>query len=74
MTHELVLPIWKSNVSVGLMIDKKAKSALSLRLFGEDITVAAKDASKKREQAVAVDAEGKGDSMGADATGEEPST
>lgn len=34
------------------MIDKKAKSALSLRLFGEDVTVAAKDASQKREQAI----------------------
>lgn len=25
LTHELVLPIWKSNVSLTLMIDKKAK-------------------------------------------------
>lgn len=25
LTHELVLPLWKSNVSVCLMIDKKAK-------------------------------------------------
>jgi multisite-specific tRNA:(cytosine-C5)-methyltransferase len=38
LEHELVLPIWKSNVSLTLMIDKKAKSALSLRLFGLDIT------------------------------------
>jgi len=38
LDHELVLPIWKSNVSLTLMIDKKAKSALSLRLFGTDIT------------------------------------
>lgn len=52
------------------MIDKKAKSALSLRLFGEDITAAAKDASKKREQATSAaapvataDAEGNNESM-----------
>ncbi|KAK2459717.1 hypothetical protein APHAL10511_008268 [Amanita phalloides] len=38
LAQELVLPIWKSNVSLSLMIDKKAKSALSLRLFGVDIT------------------------------------
>lgn len=66
MTHELLLPIWKSNVSATLMIDKKAKSALSMRLFGKDITVAAKDASQKRAEAVSAvpsqkaDAEKKG--------------
>ncbi|EAU81513.1 tRNA (cytosine-5-)-methyltransferase [Coprinopsis cinerea okayama7 len=43
LTHDLVLPIWKSNVSLTLMIDKKAKSALSLRLFGKDITTAGKE-------------------------------
>ncbi|KAH9931944.1 cytosine-5--methyltransferase [Fomitopsis serialis] len=53
LTHELVLPIWKSNVSLTLMIDKKAKSALSLRLFGEDITAAAKDAARKKSEASA---------------------
>ncbi|KAG8678116.1 hypothetical protein FRC08_018061 [Ceratobasidium sp. 394] len=36
--HPLVLPIWKSATSVSLMLDKKAKSALSLRLWSEDIT------------------------------------
>lgn len=25
LTHELVLPIWKSNVSLTLMLDKRAK-------------------------------------------------
>lgn len=25
LSHELVLPIWKSNVSLSLMVDKKAK-------------------------------------------------
>ncbi|QRV81856.1 hypothetical protein RhiJN_09871 [Ceratobasidium sp. AG-Ba] len=38
MKHPLVVPIWKSATSVSLMLDKKAKSALSLRLWGEDIT------------------------------------
>ncbi|KAG6821132.1 hypothetical protein H0H93_006471 [Arthromyces matolae] len=38
LAHEIILPIWKSNVSLTLMMDKKAKSALSLRLFGNDIT------------------------------------
>ncbi|PFH50485.1 hypothetical protein AMATHDRAFT_144951 [Amanita thiersii Skay4041] len=37
LVHELVLPIWKSNVSLTLMVDKKTKSALSMRLFGVDI-------------------------------------
>ncbi|KAF8634819.1 hypothetical protein AX17_004071 [Amanita inopinata Kibby_2008] len=38
LEHDLVLPIWKSNASLTLMIDKKAKSALSLRMFGVDLT------------------------------------
>ena len=107
LAHELVLPIWKSNVSVTLMLDKRAKryvlpacthapsplpalfffdppflfpssfpssvcpppgsrahfgfifsfisghphnSALSLRIFGEDITSAARDAAAKKKQ------------------------
>ncbi|GBE83565.1 Multisite-specific tRNA:(cytosine-C(5))-methyltransferase trm4b [Sparassis crispa] len=50
LSHDLVLPIWKSNVSVTLMIDKRAKSALSLRVFGEDITTAARDAAQKKAQ------------------------
>jgi multisite-specific tRNA:(cytosine-C5)-methyltransferase len=73
-THDLVLPLWKSNVSVTLMLDKKAKryvkwlasivppasqthhSALSLRLFGEDITTAGREAkeSKNRDTKPAV--------------------
>ncbi|KAI0342424.1 S-adenosyl-L-methionine-dependent methyltransferase [Trametopsis cervina] len=52
LTHDLVLPIWKSNVSITLMIEKKAKSALSLRVFGKDVTTAAREAAqKKREMA-----------------------
>ncbi|KAF9226412.1 S-adenosyl-L-methionine-dependent methyltransferase [Gyrodon lividus] len=48
LSRDLVLPLWKSNISVALMIDKKAKSALSLRLFGEDITIAAREAGNKK--------------------------
>lgn len=71
MTNELVLPIWKSNVSLTLMMDKKAKrfcyvhghverlthcwsrSALSLRLFGADITTAGRDAAQQKKSAAA---------------------
>ncbi|KAF8906542.1 S-adenosyl-L-methionine-dependent methyltransferase [Gymnopilus junonius] len=45
--RDLLLPIWKSNVSLTLMIDKKAKSALSLRVFGADISNAAKEGHPK---------------------------
>ncbi|ETW75883.1 hypothetical protein HETIRDRAFT_436831 [Heterobasidion irregulare TC 32-1] len=47
LTHDLVLPIWKSTASVSLMIDKKAKSALSLRVFGVDLTVAGLEAAQQ---------------------------
>ncbi|KII91119.1 hypothetical protein PLICRDRAFT_105153 [Plicaturopsis crispa FD-325 SS-3] len=58
LTHDLVLPLWKSNVSISLMIDKKAKSALSMRLFGEDVTIAGrdKDAAHQKKLASAKDA------------------
>ncbi|KAK0438348.1 S-adenosyl-L-methionine-dependent methyltransferase [Desarmillaria tabescens] len=46
--HDVVLPVWKSNVSISLMIDKKAKSALSLRIFGADITTAGREASSAK--------------------------
>ncbi|RDB16064.1 Multisite-specific tRNA:(cytosine-C(5))-methyltransferase trm4b [Hypsizygus marmoreus] len=52
LTHEIVLPIWKSNVSLTLMMDKKAKSALSLRLFGADITTAGRDAADRKSAAL----------------------
>ncbi|KAJ7054488.1 S-adenosyl-L-methionine-dependent methyltransferase [Mycena amicta] len=42
LSHDLFLPIWKSNASLTLMVDKKAKSALSMRVFGKDITTPAK--------------------------------
>nr|GAT49463.1 tRNA (cytosine-5-)-methyltransferase [Mycena chlorophos] len=38
LPDDLYLPIWKNNTSLTLMIDKKAKSALSMRVFGKDIT------------------------------------
>ncbi|KAF9493772.1 S-adenosyl-L-methionine-dependent methyltransferase [Pleurotus eryngii] len=48
LSHDIILPIWKSSVSISLMVDKKAKSALSLRLFGLDITVAGLAAQQKK--------------------------
>ncbi|KAI0321420.1 S-adenosyl-L-methionine-dependent methyltransferase [Amylostereum chailletii] len=50
LMHDLVLPIWKSNASIALMVDKKAKSALSLRVFGEDLTVAGREAAEKQKK------------------------
>ncbi|KAK7683830.1 hypothetical protein QCA50_013206 [Cerrena zonata] len=50
LTHELILPLWKSNASLTLMIEKKAKSALSLRVFGEDITAAARQSGQEKQQ------------------------
>ncbi|KAF9041355.1 S-adenosyl-L-methionine-dependent methyltransferase [Panaeolus papilionaceus] len=68
LNHDIVLPIWKSNVSITLMIDKKAKSAMSLRLFGVDITTSTKEKEKEKEDDTVVavediedDAEGEAD-------------
>ncbi|KIK97617.1 hypothetical protein PAXRUDRAFT_824777 [Paxillus rubicundulus Ve08.2h10] len=53
LSRELVFPLWKSKISVALMIDKKAKSALILRLFGEDITIPAREqGTRKRLEAI----------------------
>ncbi|THV05365.1 cytosine-5--methyltransferase [Dendrothele bispora CBS 962.96] len=49
LSHELLVPIWKSGVSVSLMVDKKAKNALSLRVFGKEISVP-KQREKKEEK------------------------
>lgn len=54
------LPIWKSAVSVSLHVDKKAKSALSLRVFGEDITTAGRENIARKEKKAAGDAEDPG--------------
>ncbi|VDB92498.1 unnamed protein product [Peniophora sp. CBMAI 1063] len=48
---QLCLPIWRSANSASLMIDKKAKSALSLRVFGEDVSVAGREAAQKLKEA-----------------------
>lgn len=37
LAMEMVLPIWRAKSSLSLLIDKKEKSMLSLRTFGEDI-------------------------------------
>ncbi|CAE6481525.1 unnamed protein product [Rhizoctonia solani] len=57
LRHALVLPIWKSPASVALMLDKKAKSALSLRLWGEDVTPAAPSKTTNVQAATAQDDE-----------------
>ncbi|KAF9265863.1 S-adenosyl-L-methionine-dependent methyltransferase [Marasmius fiardii PR-910] len=49
LSHELVLPIWKSGVSMALMIDKKAKNALSLRVFGKELPSTASAKQKKKQ-------------------------
>jgi multisite-specific tRNA:(cytosine-C5)-methyltransferase len=50
LRYPLNYPIWKSQNSICLMIDKKSKSALSLRLFGTDVTEAAAQTSEKRKE------------------------
>ncbi|KAF9788609.1 cytosine-5--methyltransferase [Thelephora terrestris] len=50
LSHDLVVPIWKSGMSLGLMIDKKTKSALSLRLFGNDITTVGQQKAKSQTE------------------------
>ncbi|EJD05354.1 S-adenosyl-L-methionine-dependent methyltransferase [Fomitiporia mediterranea MF3/22] len=50
LSHDLYLPLWKSEQSISLMVEKKAKSALSLRFFGEDITFAGVQKAKLLEQ------------------------
>jgi len=72
LSHDLVVPIWKSGMSLGLMIDKKTKrfvkpifcrickfilnlliSALSLRLFGKDITTVGQQKAKSQNESQA---------------------
>ncbi|KAG8909322.1 hypothetical protein FRC01_007012 [Tulasnella sp. 417] len=38
LRHTLILPLWKSSTSVSLMVDKKGKSAISLQVFGKDVS------------------------------------
>ncbi|KAK7037524.1 tRNA (cytosine-5-)-methyltransferase ncl1 [Paramarasmius palmivorus] len=49
LSHELVLPIWRSGVSLTLMIDKKAKNALSLRVFGKELPPSASGGKRKND-------------------------
>nr|XP_019005307.1 multisite-specific tRNA:(cytosine-C5)-methyltransferase [Kwoniella mangroviensis CBS 8507]OCF68768.1 multisite-specific tRNA:(cytosine-C5)-methyltransferase [Kwoniella mangroviensis CBS 8507] len=59
----MYLPVWKAKMSLSLMIDKREKSILSLRTFGEDICKPPppqKDFSKKAEEAD-TKTEGKGE-------------
>ncbi|KAJ3896030.1 S-adenosyl-L-methionine-dependent methyltransferase [Lentinula edodes] len=43
LAHDLLVPIWKSGVSISLMVDKKAKNALSLRVFGIEVPPSIRD-------------------------------
>ncbi|KAJ3856345.1 cytosine-5--methyltransferase [Lentinula lateritia] len=43
LAHDLLVPIWKSGVSISLMVDKKAKNALSLRVFGIEVPPSMRD-------------------------------
>ncbi|ODN90270.1 multisite-specific tRNA:(cytosine-C5)-methyltransferase [Cryptococcus wingfieldii CBS 7118] len=57
----LYLPIWKAKISMSLMIDKREKSILSLRTFGQDIckpppVYPAPAASTSTDNATATDA------------------
>ncbi|KAK1226168.1 tRNA (cytosine-5-)-methyltransferase ncl1 [Marasmius sp. AFHP31] len=57
LSHDLVLPVWKSSASMTLMIDKKAKNALSLRVFGKELPPTANARPRKKgESLAAVDA------------------
>ncbi|KAJ8093590.1 tRNA (cytosine-5-)-methyltransferase ncl1 [Marasmius tenuissimus] len=57
LSHDLVLPVWKSSASMTLMIDKKAKNALSLRVFGKELPSTANARPRKKgESLAAVDA------------------
>ncbi|KIO27859.1 hypothetical protein M407DRAFT_72543 [Tulasnella calospora MUT 4182] len=42
LRHTLILPLWKSSTSVSLMVDKQGKSAISLQVFGKDVSVVPK--------------------------------
>lgn len=43
----MVLPVWKAKTSMSLLIDKREKSMLSLRTFGEDIVKAPENRDAK---------------------------
>ncbi|KAL8280323.1 hypothetical protein RQP46_007240 [Phenoliferia psychrophenolica] len=51
--QNLSLPFWKSKASVNLMVEKTEKSALSLRLYGVDVTPHAKGLTTRERKALA---------------------
>ncbi|OCF37458.1 multisite-specific tRNA:(cytosine-C5)-methyltransferase [Kwoniella heveanensis CBS 569] len=56
------LPVWKAKMSLSLMIDKREKSILSLRTFGEDICKPPPSQAKpKLTGGAATEAEGQGE-------------
>lgn len=54
----LAVAMWISKASVNLMVDKKERRVLSLRLWGEDLTVGSdgKEVKKSAKKEVATDA------------------
>ncbi|TIA97272.1 hypothetical protein E3P94_02927 [Wallemia ichthyophaga] len=53
LSQPVYVPLWKSKTSVSMMVDKKERSALSLRLFGEDLSEAGRkqaEVQKQREE------------------------
>ncbi|KAG8986137.1 hypothetical protein FRB90_004187 [Tulasnella sp. 427] len=51
LRHTLILPLWKSSTSVSLMVDKQGKSAISLQVFGKDVSVNSKpDGSSENKE------------------------
>ncbi|ORX34458.1 S-adenosyl-L-methionine-dependent methyltransferase [Kockovaella imperatae] len=73
LSMPLIMPVWKANTSMALLIDKKEKSMLSLRTFGEDICTFAPLKDNKDEDAADEEAaeEGAADQAVEEAEGEE---
>ncbi|KAM0749571.1 S-adenosyl-L-methionine-dependent methyltransferase [Meredithblackwellia eburnea MCA 4105] len=69
--QDLVLPFWKSKASVNLMVEKTDKSALSLRLYGVDVTPHAKAPSGRELKAAAAAATLAAGESGADSSKDE---
>ena len=68
--QKLCLPFWKSRVSVNLMVEKVEKSALSLRLYGEDITPHAPTTKSREERRTAAVAKAEAEAKAANGEGE----
>jgi len=50
LRHTILLPLWISQKSTALMADKHTKSALCLRVFGEDFTPSGKEEHLKKQK------------------------